>query len=91
VLQTIRERLENFCEEVRGELPACPFITDEILVKVGNPSEEILRQVAAGDFDLVVMGAHGHSVLGDVFLGSVSNRVVKRCKKPVLVIRLPEE
>jgi nucleotide-binding universal stress UspA family protein len=36
------------------------------------------------------MGAHGHGVLADAVMGSVSRRVVRRCKKPVLVIRLPE-
>ena len=33
VLDTIKERLEKFCEDVSRELPACPFITDDIIVK----------------------------------------------------------
>ena len=91
VIDTIREQLERFCEEASRELPDCPFITDEIIVKVGNPVEEILLQTETGDCDLVVMGAHGQGVLAQVMMGSTSRRVMRRCKKPVLVVRLPNE
>jgi len=58
---------------------------------VGNPSEEILDQIASGGYDLVVLGAHGHGILGNALMGGVSRRVVRRSKTPVLVIRLPKE
>jgi len=90
VLDTIRERLEKFCEDVSRELPACPFITDDIIVKIGNPVEEILREVDASGCDIVVMGTRGHGIMADAMMGSTSRRVLRRCKKPVLVVRLPE-
>ncbi|MGD8385650.1 MAG: universal stress protein [Desulfobacteraceae bacterium] len=89
VTETIRERLQNFCEDVSAQLPACNFITDDIVIKVGDPVEEILRLGKAGNFDLVVMGAHGHGMLEDAMIGSTSRRVLRRCTKPVLVVRLP--
>ncbi|RLB39189.1 MAG: universal stress protein [Deltaproteobacteria bacterium] len=91
VLERLRGRLKDFCDEVSRELPSCPFITDEIIVKVGNPSEEILDQIASGGYDLVVLGALGHGILGNALMGGVSRRVVRRSKTPVLVIRLPKE
>jgi len=91
VLERLRGRLKDFCDEVSRELPSCPFITDEIIVKVGNPSEEILDQIASGGYDLVVLGAHGHGILGNALMGGVSRRVVRRSKTPVLMIRLPKE
>ena len=90
VLDTIRERLEKFCEDVSRELPACPFITDDIIVKIGNPVEEILREVDANGCDIVVMGTRGHGIMADAMMGSTSRRVLRRCKKPVLVVRLRE-
>lgn len=90
VLDTIRERLEKFCEDVSRELPACPFITDDIIVKIGNPVEEILQEVDASGCDIVVMGTRGHGIIADAMMGSTSRRVLRRCKKPVLVVRLPE-
>ncbi len=89
VLDTIKSRLTRFCEDVQAELPSCPFITDKIKVTIGQPVDEILREVENNDYDMVVMGAHGHGVLADAIMGSVSRRVVRRCKKPVLIVRLP--
>lgn len=89
VLDTIKSRLTRFCEDVQAELPSCPFITDKIKVTIGQPVDIILREVENNDYDMVVMGAHGHGVLADAIMGSVSRRVVRRCKKPVLIVRLP--
>ncbi len=90
VLDKIKDRIKNFCTEASAEVPSCSFITNEIIVKTGNPAEEILLQTDAGDYDLVVMGARGHGIMTGVMVGSISRRVVKRCKKPVLVVHLPE-
>ena len=91
VLDTIQARLTTFCEDVQAELPSCPFITENIRVKIGNPVDEILQEVEDSGYDMVVMGAHGHGVLGNTLMGSVSRRVIRHCKTPVLVIRLPED
>jgi len=53
--------------------------------------EAILEQAEEMDCDLVVMGTHGHGILGDAMIGSVSRRVLRRSKKPVLVVRLPQK
>lgn len=90
VIETLKTRLTKFCDDVQAELPSCPFITDKIKVTIGKPVAEIMQEVENNDYDMVVMGAHGHSVLADAVMGSVSRREVRRCKKPVLVIRLPE-
>jgi nucleotide-binding universal stress UspA family protein len=91
VMEMLKERLQNFCKDANSELPECPFITDEVLVKIGDPVEEILKEAYKKDYDLVVVGAHGHGMIADAMIGSVSRRVLRRCKKPVLVVRLPSE
>jgi len=91
VVETFRERLKTFCDEMAAQLPACEFITDKVEVKVGHPVDKILEEVDKTGCDLVVMGAHGHGILGDAMMGSVSRRVLRRCKKPILIVRLPEE
>ena len=37
--------------------------------------------------DLIVMGTHGHSALGNLVLGSVATGVLARSQAPVLLIR----
>ena len=53
----------------------------------GHPAEAIASMAEHEHFDLVVMGAHGHSSLVNVALGSVATGVIARCKTPVLLIR----
>ena len=93
-INDIKARIDKFCEGVTGvtgEKSSCAFTVDEILVKRGNPVEEILREAEKREFDMVVMGTHGHGTLADTMMGSTARRVLRRCNKPVLVVRLPEE
>jgi nucleotide-binding universal stress UspA family protein len=90
VIKTLKSRLQDFCDEVSEELPACPFIVDDILVKIGHPVDMILAERERTNCDLVVMGSRGRGILSGAVLGSTSRRVLRRCDKPVLVIRLPE-
>jgi len=53
----------------------------------GHAGDEIAEFANAGKFDLVVMGTHGRSVLGNVVLGSVATRVIALAKSPVLLVR----
>ena len=55
--------------------------------KVGEPGDEIAEYATKHKFDMVIMGSHGHGVLGNLVLGSVATRVLARCTVPVLVIR----
>lgn len=54
---------------------------------VGNPGEVIAAHADKGRFDMVIMGSHGHSALGNLVMGSVATKVLAGCKAPVLVIR----
>lgn len=55
--------------------------------KVGHAPEVIAKLADAGDYDLLVMGSHGHGTLGNLVMGSVATRVLAACKTPVLLIR----
>lgn len=53
----------------------------------GHAADKIAQFATSGTFDLIVMGTHGHSALGNVVLGSVATGVLAKCKVPVLLIR----
>jgi nucleotide-binding universal stress UspA family protein len=55
--------------------------------KVGHAGETIAKAAESGKFDLVVMGSHGHSALGNLVLGSVATQVLAHCSVPVLLVR----
>ncbi|MBX9716160.1 MAG: universal stress protein [Burkholderiaceae bacterium] len=55
--------------------------------EAGSPAELIAATAEAGHFDLLVLGSHGQSALGNLVLGSVATGVLARCRTPVLLIR----
>jgi nucleotide-binding universal stress UspA family protein len=54
---------------------------------IGHPSEEIVKAAKRGKIHLIVMGTHGHGVLGRILMGSVAQRVVSECDVPVLLVK----
>ncbi|MEY4413250.1 MAG: hypothetical protein RIQ53_543 [Pseudomonadota bacterium] len=62
-------------------------IEAEFVAKTGSASDVIAAVAAKGEFDLVMMGSHGHGLLGTLVLGSTTTKVMAHCKTPVLIIR----
>ena len=62
-------------------------IEGKVVSKVGAAGEMIAKAAEAGKFDLVMMGSHGHSALGNLVMGSVATQVIAHCKVPVLLVR----
>jgi nucleotide-binding universal stress UspA family protein len=60
-------------------------------LRIGNPVDEILTFADENAVDLIVMGTHGRSGLQALLVGSVTERVVRTSKKPVLTIRHPDK
>lgn len=55
--------------------------------KLGHPGEAISKLADSGQFDMVVMGSHGHGSLGNLVMGSVATQVLAHCKVPLLLVR----
>jgi len=60
------------------------------LFETGNPATRISEIAKEGNYDLVVIGTHGRSGLKRLLMGSVAERVVRLCERPVLSVRGPE-
>lgn len=57
------------------------------LIRLGEPFAEIIRTAEEVDASLVVLGHRGHSKAEELLLGSTAEKVVRKCKRPVLLIR----
>jgi manganese transport protein len=66
---------------------AAQGVQARVLLRYGAPVEELTRAVEDEGVDLMVMGAHGHKLLGDLLYGSTVNPLRHRVKIPVLVVR----
>ena len=86
--ETIRERLEVFCKDELCTDPEGRDRVADILILEGRPPEVILQEIARRKPDLVVMGSHGHTAVGEILLGTTAHRVMQRSPVPVLLVRL---
>lgn len=71
-------------------MPEKAYVRYNIVKKPGNPVDEIIRDAEARQYDLVVMGRHGHGPLKDAMIGDTVRRIVRRSRIPVLVVRVPK-
>ena len=53
----------------------------------GPPTKEILAFAKRQKSHLIVMGTHGHGLIGRALMGSVAQRVVADCDVPVLLVK----
>jgi nucleotide-binding universal stress UspA family protein len=90
--EEIKKHLQDFCKKAEAQIgPPCVELVSKILVPRGHPPEEILNAADKEGCDAIVLGTHGKGFLAHTFLGSVSNAVLHRTRKPVFVIPLPSE
>ena len=55
----------------------------------GTP-DTVMDEIRSLEADLVIMGSHRHGVLYNLFVGSVTNDVLKRMTCPVLLVPVDE-
>lgn len=89
--ERIEERLKQFAERELQDDPETLKRVVGVHVVQGNPATEILNMSDKLGCDIIIMGTHGKGVISHAFLGSVSEKVLHRIRKPVYIIPLPKE
>ncbi|OLS40038.1 universal stress protein [Bacillus sp. MRMR6] len=59
----------------------------EIKILHGEPGPVIVDYVNKNNFEIVIIGSRGLNTLQEFVLGSVSHKVAKRVKCPVLIVK----
>ena len=62
-------------------------IDPEVVLMHGRPADEIIRYLDTSGADLMVIGSRGLNALQEFAIGSVSHKVIKHAKCPVLVVK----
>lgn len=90
LLKGIEERLKKFAEKELQDNQESMRRIAGIHVVHGDPATEILNKTDELGCDTIIMGTHGKGTIRRAFLGSVSEKVLRRIRKPVYIIPLPE-
>ena len=84
-LAKIAEEIRSFCGPLLGRSGQ----RVDIIVRPGDPAREIRRESEQLPFDLLILGTHGRSGFERLFLGSVTEKVLRSTRVPVLTIPPP--
>ncbi len=80
--QRARESLERFVQEnIKG------FENFDVILKMGNPFEEIISTARELNISLIVMGSHGRTGIERALFGSTAEKVVRYAPCPVFTVR----
>jgi universal stress protein A len=75
------DQLARVAAKVMKRYPKC-----RTEVHFGVPYQVIVGLARKTRADLIVMSTHGHSILHDIVIGSVAERVIHRAPCPVLIV-----
>jgi nucleotide-binding universal stress UspA family protein len=83
----IKEMTRAAIDYVRKESESTLGFLPDVKVVEDMPADAILKESKDGQFELVIMGIHGHSSVERLWMGSVTERVLRNSTVPVLAVR----
>jgi len=85
----MRRRAADYLDQVRAEADALGVRFHGITVLADNTADQIVHAAGQNGCDLIFIGSHGRSGLGQLLLGSTTHKILTSCKIPALVYRVP--
>lgn len=80
------QETERGLENARARLSAAGLNAHATIIS-GQPDKVLGRVVAEQGFDMVAMGAYGHSRIRSLVIGSTTTEMIRSCKVPILLVR----
>jgi nucleotide-binding universal stress UspA family protein len=90
IIEGIKAKLDDFSKKELKGLNRGNDLVSSILVHEGDPVDEILKTTEKQNSDMIILGAHGKGILSHTFLGSVSEKILRRSTQPVFVVPIPK-
>ena len=93
----VRDAIAHALREEQRELEALAERASQTGVEVeplmiqGPTVEAIVSKAGDLDADIIVLGSHGHGALMRALLGSVSEGVLRKAGRPVLIVPAPTD
>lgn len=75
------------CLQLAAELGEPHQINPEVRIRTGNVIDTINQEADALDASLLVLGNRGSGFLSEIPLGTTTERLLRRCSRPLLVVK----
>jgi nucleotide-binding universal stress UspA family protein len=85
-LEAASERHAQDILKTAEEIFADRGVDYQLKAVYGSPGIVLMNLAKQKEYDLIVMGSHGHSDIAGLFLGSVTHKVLNTIYCPVLVV-----
>ena len=86
LLQRLETEAADEMKEIEAVLKESGFKV-KLRIEIGIPLTDILKVEEEEGVSAIVIGSHGKSNVKEMLLGSVSEKVIRKSKNPVLVIK----
>lgn len=83
----IKKHTEKMFKDLIEKIPGLKAIPHETKTNKGIPYISCLYEIENGQYDAVFLGSHGRSDLKHIFVGSTSEKVLRRAPISVFVVR----
>ena len=87
--QRLRQQARQELDTMAAALAAGRRATVQARLAAGPVLDEIERAAVAEQADLLVVGARGHGFMRRLVLGTTAERMLRRSRRPLLVVRQP--
>ncbi len=81
-VKEVRAQFNDACQSCLSAKIPC-----KLVVKEGDPAEEILNIAGSEKYDMIVLGSHEQSYLRGFLLGAVHAKILHNAEQPVLIVR----
>ncbi len=83
LMDSAKQQMDSFIEKNLSTIG--PNLKTDIIP--GKPFLEIIRYAMRESIDLITIATHGHGAIASMFMGSVTEKVVRKASCPVLTVR----
>jgi nucleotide-binding universal stress UspA family protein len=88
-LNLIKQRASNYLDTTAQTVKR-KGVTVNTMVRTGNAADEIHKVADEINADLIAMSTHGRSGLRRLAFGSITDKVLRETRVPVLMVRAPK-
>jgi nucleotide-binding universal stress UspA family protein len=83
----IQKTADNYLDQIKQLAAVEDVPCSGLYASSDSPYQAIIKAAKANKCDLIFMASHGRSGITGLLIGSETNKVLTRCKLPVLVYR----